>query len=148
MRFENEMKYLGFKNDFNVMFSKNNVDNPKNEREYFDRPIVYQKEGMVFNPLYKKAYEYNWEGTRKPYNMKNSREKFERFDELTRNQTAGGWNTQQSWNPSKSRQHSTNSPLRAAQHSLGFNSTFSNMSNTFSTKNQMLLPVTNGLSNN
>lgn len=98
------MKYIGFKNDFNVMYSKNNNDNPKNEREYFDRPIVYQKEGMVFNPMYKKAYEYNWEGTRRPYNMKNSREKFERFDELTRNQfESAGYNTHQGWNPNRSR---------------------------------------------
>jgi len=27
------------------MASKNNVDRPRNEREYFDKPVVYQKEG-------------------------------------------------------------------------------------------------------
>lgn len=102
---------------------------------------------MIFNPLYKKAYEYSWEGTRNPYTMKSSKEKFERFDELTRNQlnpTKYFSNTTQGFNANQSRQSS--SPDRM-MHSAGFNSTFSQAS-TFSKKNQLLLPVTNGLSNN
>ena len=87
---------------------------------------------MVFNPLYKKAYEYSWEGTRKPYTMKSSKEKFQRFDELTRNpQAHQGYNTSTSWNRNQS---NSNSPVRAA-HPAGINmaSTFSGFStNTFS----------------
>jgi hypothetical protein len=46
------------------MFSKNNHKLPKNEREYFDKPVMFQKEGMVFYPVFKKAYEYSAEGPR------------------------------------------------------------------------------------
>ena len=41
------------------MYSKDNTVMPKGEREYFDKPVLFQKEGMVFNPIYKKAYEYS-----------------------------------------------------------------------------------------
>jgi hypothetical protein len=49
------------------MFSKNNARLPKSEREYFDRPVVYQKEGHYFNPLYKKAFEFSPEGFRNSF---------------------------------------------------------------------------------
>jgi hypothetical protein len=35
-----EQKYL---NDFSAMASKNNLDRPRAEREYFDRPINFQR---------------------------------------------------------------------------------------------------------
>jgi hypothetical protein len=33
---------IGYQLDFHVMASKNNIDRPKAEREYFDRPVNYQ----------------------------------------------------------------------------------------------------------
>jgi hypothetical protein len=36
------------------MASKDNIDRPKAEREYFDRPIKYQKEGFGFTPHHRR----------------------------------------------------------------------------------------------
>ena len=41
------------------MFSKNNLDNPKSEREYFDRPIIHVTEGFEFTPVHKRPIEMN-----------------------------------------------------------------------------------------
>jgi len=30
-----------FRQDFQVMASKNNIDRPRAEREYFDKPVAY-----------------------------------------------------------------------------------------------------------
>ena len=47
----------GFQNDFHVMNSKNNLDRPVNEREYFDRPFSYMHQGFVFSPIHKRPVE-------------------------------------------------------------------------------------------
>ena len=39
------------------MFSKNNNYQPKAEREYFDRPVNYEKLGYKFSPLHKRPME-------------------------------------------------------------------------------------------
>lgn len=41
------------------MFSKNNENHPKMEREYFDKPVGYHTEGFMFIPLHKKPFEYS-----------------------------------------------------------------------------------------
>ena len=43
-----------FRGDFQVMSSKNNIDRPKAEREYFDRPIEYTKQGFEFTPHHRR----------------------------------------------------------------------------------------------
>ena len=39
------------------MASKNNLDRPKAEREYFDKPIEYIHQGFQFSPIFKKPVE-------------------------------------------------------------------------------------------
>ena len=47
------------------MFSKNNNDRPVAEREYFDRPMEFQKESYTFTPSHKRPIDFLWD-TRKP----------------------------------------------------------------------------------
>ena len=39
------------------MYSKNNVDRPKGEREFFDRPINYMHQGFMFSPIHRRPIE-------------------------------------------------------------------------------------------
>jgi len=47
------------------MYSKNNIDRPVAEREYFDRPMEFQKESYTFTPSHKRPIDFLWD-TRKP----------------------------------------------------------------------------------
>ena len=44
----------GFQPDFQVMASKNNGHRVKTEREYFDSPVAYAKQGFLFSPVHDK----------------------------------------------------------------------------------------------
>jgi len=43
------------------MYSKNNLDRPKAEREYFDRPVDYIHQGFSFSPQHKRPIELTGE---------------------------------------------------------------------------------------
>jgi len=53
-RFLAEHVEENFRPDFEVMASKNNHHRPKGEREFFDRPIEYTKQGFGFTPHHKR----------------------------------------------------------------------------------------------
>lgn len=43
------------------MYSKNNVDRPKAEREYFDRPMEFQPGSYTHSPIHKRAIDFSFE---------------------------------------------------------------------------------------
>ena len=120
------------------MFSKNNSKLPKNEREYFDKPVVYQKEGCQFNPLYKKPFEYGIEGNRKMSRL-NIRDR----QDSVRNQMSM---TNTSNSPLKIRSGNSNEQSFRSPSPIGGNqilhSTFTHFGKT-----PLKVPVTNGLNN-
>ena len=46
-----------FEKDFQVMASKNNFARPRAEREYFDKPVNFERQGFRFSPVHKKPIE-------------------------------------------------------------------------------------------
>ena len=52
------------------MYSKNNYDRPKAEREYFDRPMEFQKESYTFTPSHKRPIDFLWDTRSKAQNIR------------------------------------------------------------------------------
>lgn len=50
------------------MYSKNNIDRPVAEREYFDRPMEFNPDSYTFSPTHKRPFDVSLE----PRNIKSS----------------------------------------------------------------------------
>lgn len=52
------------------MYSKNNHDRPKAEREYFDRPMEFNIDSYTFSPAHKKPIDYAWDSRKNSFGSK------------------------------------------------------------------------------
>jgi hypothetical protein len=43
------------------MYSKNNIDRPVAEREYFDRPMEFNPDSYTFSPTHKRPIDLAWD---------------------------------------------------------------------------------------
>jgi hypothetical protein len=108
------------------MYSKNNIDRPKAEREYFDRPIQYQHQGFVFSPEHIRPIEFSGVGSRRTSVL------------VSRNGGSRGGNNSVPYKErTQSQNFSTRSSFFNAMASTGFSKKAANQ----------VIPVTNGLNN-